>query len=138
MMGNGYVHSAGTESWLMIFVGIAVALVAVAIIVYLVRSFLQPQADGGPAAGQQAGAPAPVRPSRRRPSSSAATRPGRSTASSTCRSSRNSTSPEAAAATARLLTRRVPDATQRGRSLNDRIRTARAGRVFLAPGREPI
>lgn len=58
MMGNGYVHSAGTESWLMIFVTIAVAVLAVAIIVYLVRSFLQPQTAGGPAAGQQVGVPA--------------------------------------------------------------------------------
>ena len=36
-------HGSGTEGWLLLMAGIVLAVVAVVAIVYLVRSFLQPQ-----------------------------------------------------------------------------------------------
>jgi len=58
MMGNGYVHAAGTDGWPMLLLGILLTVVAVAMIAHVVRSYLRPQSGGAQASVPPSGASA--------------------------------------------------------------------------------
>lgn len=54
-MGDGHVHSSGTEGWSAMLLGIVLAVAAVVSIVSVVRFILQPQTEGAEAAPSMPG-----------------------------------------------------------------------------------